>query len=195
MSWPAPVGFTFPRQPVAAGGSLRPSRKSLILTVVGGVAGPGHGGPDGAPTEDRVLTAQIQPGGSSAQRAASATVSRTPEHLESSELLDHILSSLDDDSAQEVVTIDLRGKSPVADHMVVASGRSSRHVTAIAEKLMERLKQGQGLATRSEGKDSGDWVLIDAGDVIVHVFRPEVREFYQLEKMWQTPAEAAERHS
>lgn len=110
-------------------------------------------------------------------------------------LLDLILHSLDEDSAEEVVSIDLRGKSPMADHMVVASGRSSRHVSAIAEKLIERLKLGRGLLTRTEGKDTGDWVLIDAGDVIVHIFRPEVREFYQLEKMWQAPADRAARPS
>jgi ribosome-associated protein len=96
-----------------------------------------------------------------------------------------VLSSLDDDKAEDVVPIDLRGRSSVADWMVVASGRSSRQVTAIAEKLAERLKQEAGLSVKVEGKATGDWVLIDAGDVVVHVFRPEVREFYQLEKMWQ----------
>ena len=99
-------------------------------------------------------------------------------------LLARILSSLDDDKAEDVVQIDLRGRSSVADWMVVASGRSSRQVTAIAEKLAERLKQDDGRSVKVEGKATGDWVLIDAGDVIVHVFRPEVREFYQLEKMW-----------
>lgn len=87
--------------------------------------------------------------------------------------------------------IDLRGRSSVADWMVVASGRSSRQVTAIAEKLAERLKQDIGLSVKLEGKATGDWVLIDAGDVVVHVFRPEVREFYQLEKMWQPTATTA----
>ena len=100
-------------------------------------------------------------------------------------LLARVLASLDDDKAEDVVPIDLRGRSSVADWMVVASGRSSRQVTAIAEKLAERLKQDCGLAVKVEGKATGDWVLIDAGDVVVHVFRPEVREFYQLEKMWQ----------
>ena len=78
----------------------------------------------------------------------------------------------------------------MADHMVIASGRSSRQVAAIAEHLADRLKQDRGLVARTEGKDLGDWVLIDAGDVIVHVFRPEVREFYQLEKMWLPQAGA-----
>lgn len=87
--------------------------------------------------------------------------------------------------------ISLRGKSSIADHMVIASGRSSRQVAAISEKLVERLKEDFGLHCKIEGKDIGDWVLIDAGDVIVHVFRPEVREFYQLEKMWM-PTGAAQ---
>lgn len=102
----------------------------------------------------------------------------------SEELLARILSSLDDDKAENVVTIDLRGRSSVADFMVVCSGRSSRQVSAIAEKLAERLKVEAGRSCKIEGKDQGDWVLIDTQDVIVHVFRPEVRDFYQLEKMW-----------
>ena len=113
--------------------------------------------------------------------------------ISSDQLLERILSSLDDDKAEDVVTIDLRGKSEIADHMVVCSGRSTRQVSAISEKLTDRLKQEFGIISRVEGKDQGDWVLIDAGDVIVHVFRPEVREFYQLEKMWMTPAQAATR--
>lgn len=90
------------------------------------------------------------------------------------------------------MTIDLRGRSSMADHMVIASGRSSRQVAAIAEKLAERFKETTGRSPRIEGKDAGDWVLIDTDDVIVHVFRPEVREFYQLEKMWM-PADALSR--
>ncbi|MBV0890257.1 ribosome silencing factor [Paracoccus sp. Z118] len=107
----------------------------------------------------------------------------------SDQLLARILSSLDDDKAEDIVTIDLRGRSAMADHMVIASGRSSRQVGSIADKLAERLKQDLGRNVRIEGKDTGDWVLIDTDDVIVHVFRPEVREFYQLEKMWM-PADA-----
>ncbi|WP_092900780.1 ribosome silencing factor [Rhodobacter sp. 24-YEA-8] len=94
------------------------------------------------------------------------------------------MASVEDDKAEDVVLIDLRGRSDVADYMVICSGRSSRQVAAIAEKLSERLKQAFGIVSRMEGKETGDWVLIDSGDVIVHVFRPEVREFYQLEKMW-----------
>lgn len=113
-----------------------------------------------------------------------------PHPVSSEELLDRILSSLDEDKADDVVSIDLRGKSEIADHMVIASGRSTRQVAAIAEKLTDRLKQEYGRICKVEGKAIGDWVLIDAGDVIVHVFRPEVRDFYQLEKMWMSPGEA-----
>ena len=107
----------------------------------------------------------------------------------SDQLLARILASLDDDKAEDIVTIDLRGRSAMADHMVIASGRSSRQVASIAQKLVDRLKIECGRSARIEGKDTGDWVLIDTDDVIVHVFRPEVREFYQLEKMWM-PADA-----
>lgn len=112
--------------------------------------------------------------------------------LTSDQILARILSSLDDDKAEDIVTIDLRGRSAMADHMVIASGRSARQVGAIAEKLADRMKQLTGRTPRIEGKDTGDWVLIDTDDVIVHVFRPEVREFYQLEKMWM-PADALSR--
>ncbi|MBR9842845.1 MAG: ribosome silencing factor [Rhodobacteraceae bacterium] len=95
-----------------------------------------------------------------------------------------MLTSLDDDKAEDIVQINLRGKSAMADYMVICSGRSSRQVAAISEKLIERVKAEFGRLSKVEGKETGDWVLIDTGDVIVHVFRPEVREFYQLEKMW-----------
>jgi ribosome-associated protein len=100
------------------------------------------------------------------------------------EVLDLVQSSLDDDKAEAIVVIDLAGKSNIADHMVIASGRSQRHVAAIAEHLLERLKRLGAPVGGVEGLAQGDWVLIDAGDVIVHVFRPEVRLFYNLEKMW-----------
>ena len=112
-----------------------------------------------------------------------------PRDLSSDEILQRILTSLDDDKAEDVVTIDLRGRSAMADHMVIASGRNARQVATIAEKLAQRLKDATGRTARIEGKDTGDWVLIDTDDVVVHVFRPEVREFYQLEKMWM-PADA-----
>ncbi len=103
----------------------------------------------------------------------------------SEQLLAAILSSLDSDKAEDVVQIDLRGKSEMGDYMVICSGRSTRQVASISEKLTDLLKAEFGVISKVEGKDTGDWVLIDTGDVIVHVFRPEVREFYQLEKMWQ----------
>lgn len=99
-------------------------------------------------------------------------------------LLALVLQSLDDDQAQEVVTIDLEGKSSIADHMVIASGRSSRQVAAMAQKLAERLKHSGHGNSRIEGLPAADWVLVDAGGVVVHLFRPEVRSFYNLERMW-----------
>ena len=95
-----------------------------------------------------------------------------------------VLKSLDDDQGQEIVSISLAGKSSIADHMVIASGRSSRQVAAMAQKLGERVKKGGFGSARIEGLPAADWVLIDAGDVIVHLFRPEVRSFYNLERMW-----------
>ena len=95
-----------------------------------------------------------------------------------------VLQSLDDDQAVEVVTIPLAGKSSIADHMVIASGRSTRQVASMATKLAEKLKRDYGKIARIEGLPTADWVLIDADDVIVHLFRPEVRSFYNLERMW-----------
>jgi ribosome-associated protein len=99
-------------------------------------------------------------------------------------LLALVMQSLDDDQAQDIVSIPLAGKSSIADHIVIACGRSSRQVTAIAQKLAERVKARTGRSPRIEGLPVADWVLIDAGDVIVHIFRPEVRSFYNLERMW-----------
>ncbi|TYB89312.1 ribosome silencing factor [Oceaniovalibus sp. ACAM 378] len=107
--------------------------------------------------------------------------------LTSEQLLAHILTSLDEDKAEDVVQVDLRGISEMGDYMVICSGRSSRQVMAISQNLVDHLKQDHNRASKVEGKEAGDWVLIDTGDVIVHVFRPEVREFYQLEKMWLNP--------
>jgi ribosome-associated protein len=98
-----------------------------------------------------------------------------------------VLASLEDSKAENIVSIDIQGKSSLGDYMVVASGRSHRHVSAVADHLLKALKDaGLGMA-RVEGLSGADWVLIDSGDIIVHVFRPEVREFYNLEKMWQAP--------
>lgn len=105
-----------------------------------------------------------------------------------------VLRSLDDDKALDVVSIPLSGKSNIADYMVIASGRSTRQVAAMAQKLTERLKRELGRSARVEGLPVADWVLIDADDVIVHIFRPEVRSFYNLERMWafeDRPAAAA----
>ncbi|QYJ07267.1 ribosome silencing factor [Qipengyuania flava] len=99
-------------------------------------------------------------------------------------LLALVLQQLDDDQAQEVVTIDLEGKSSVADHMVIASGRSTRQVAAMAQKLAEKVKQAGFGPVKLEGLPAADWVLLDAGDIVVHLFRPEVRSFYNLERMW-----------
>jgi len=95
-----------------------------------------------------------------------------------------VLQSLDDDQAQEVVSIPLTGKSNIADHMVIASGRSTRQVASMAVKLADKIKERFGRNVRIEGLPAADWVLIDADDVIVHLFRPEVRTFYNLERMW-----------
>ncbi|WP_066658483.1 MULTISPECIES: ribosome silencing factor [unclassified Sphingomonas] len=95
-----------------------------------------------------------------------------------------VLTSLDDDQAVETVSIPLAGKSSIADYMVVASGRSTRQVASMAQKLAEKIKAERGHNPRVEGLPTADWVLIDAGDVIVHLFRPEVRTFYNLERMW-----------
>jgi len=112
----------------------------------------------------------------------------------SEDLLATILKSLNDDKAEDIVQIDLRGKTEIGDYMVICSGRSTRQVAAISEKLAQTVKDVYGRTSRTEGKDTGDWVLIDTGDVIVHVFRPEVREFYQLEKMWQPMGAEATAH-
>lgn len=106
---------------------------------------------------------------------------------DSSAALDIVLASLDDSKAENIVPIDIQGKSSLGDHMVVASGRSHRHVSAVADHLLKSLKDAGFGKARVEGLQNADWVLIDAGDIIVHVFRPEVRDFYNIEKMWLTP--------
>lgn len=122
-------------------------------------------------------------------RSASATILSMPDldtklTAEPGSLHALVLEQLDDDQAQEIVSIPLEGKSSIADHMVVASGRSTRQVAAMANKLAERLKKAGEPSPRIEGLPAADWVLIDAGDVVVHLFRPEVRSFYNLERMW-----------
>lgn len=95
-----------------------------------------------------------------------------------------IMQSLDDDQAVDAISIPLAGKSSIADHMVIASGRSTRQVASMAQKLQEKIKAQTGRPVRVEGMSAADWVLLDAGDVIIHLFRPEVRSFYNLERMW-----------
>nr|WP_235919197.1 ribosome silencing factor [Aureimonas psammosilenae] len=105
-----------------------------------------------------------------------------------------VLRSLEDSKGEDILAIDLTGKSPIADHMVIVSGRSNRHVTAVADHLLRDLKDAGYGNCRVEGLQAGDWVLIDAGDIIIHVFRPEVRTFYNLEKMWSVGEAEATRH-
>ncbi len=104
--------------------------------------------------------------------------------LSAKQLMQLIKETLDDDKAEDIVTIDLDGKSSVADYLVIASGRSVRHVSALADYVLRALKEVGLGRVATEGMSSGDWILMDAGDVIVHLFRPEVREFYNLEKIW-----------
>ncbi len=132
--------------------------------------------------EDNDLSLELSAANAAQRDAIQMTA---PVEATSEQILAAVLASLEDDKAEEIVQISLRGKTEMADYMVIASGRSTRQVAAISEKLADRLKQDLGILCKTEGAEVGDWVLIDAGDVIVHVFRPEVREFYQLEKMWQ----------
>ncbi|HSI39342.1 MAG TPA: ribosome silencing factor [Xanthobacteraceae bacterium] len=120
----------------------------------------------------------------SAAASSPAPASISEPRYDAEEILALILARLDDDKAEDIVSIELRGKTSIADFMVVASGRSQRHVGAVAEHLVEALKQRGVRQVRVEGLPACDWVLIDADDVIVHIFQPEVRSFYNIEKMW-----------
>ena len=123
------------------------------------------------------------------------TVPATPAQAAAPDkpLIDLILETLDDAKAEETVAVDITGKSSLADHMVVTSGRSQRHVGAVADQVISALRDNGFGKPRVEGLPHCDWVLVDAGDVIVHIFRPEVREFYNIEKMWQADF-AADHH-
>ena len=153
------------------------------------------------PTARRpILTSQTQSGapGASTQPTALAGGVTAPTggetRLSPDQMLALVLDVLEDAKASDVVSIDLSGKSPIADHMVIASGTSTRQVVTMSEKLVETLKREGHVIPRLEGVAQGDWALIDAGDVIVHIFRPEVREFYNLERMWTGgEAETADR--
>ena len=118
-----------------------------------------------------------------------AVVPKSPERGvdAAARALHTVLVSLEDSKAEDIVTIDISGKSALGDFMVVVSGRSSRHVMAISDHLLTDLKDEGFGSARVEGQEGGDWVLIDTGDIIVHVFRPEIREFYNIEKMWAAP--------
>ncbi len=129
-----------------------------------------------------------KPAAKPVKKPAAKPVPKKAAAATESDLLKRILVSLDDDKAENIVTINLEGRSALCDAAVVASGRSSRHVAAMAEHLARKLKEG-GYGTRPiSGAGQGDWVLVDAGDVIVHLFRPEVREYYDLEGMWSVGA-------
>jgi len=122
------------------------------------------------------------------KRAVKAAAPKAAKPAPQSDLLKRIIASLEDDKAEAIVTIDLEGRSSLCDAAVIASGRSSRHVASIADHLARRLKE-QGYGTRPvTGAAQGDWVLVDAGEIIVHVFRPEVRDYYDLEGMWNVPS-------
>jgi ribosome-associated protein len=109
-----------------------------------------------------------------------------PRPYDPDKLVETVITSLDDDKAEDVLTIDLRGRSSIADHIVIATGRSQRQLGAMAQHLLEKMK-GLGLDVSLEGMTQGDWVLLDGGDIVVHLFRPEVRSFYNLEGMWGLP--------
>lgn len=143
---------------------------------------------DGVLQEDNDLSLTL-----SADTSATATAGLMAGKTQptSDALLEAVLTSLSEDKAEDIVQINLRGKSEMGDWMIISSGRSSRQVNAIAEKLADKLKAEFGVLSKIEGKQTGDWVLVDTGDIIVHVFRPEVREFYQLEKMWQPGTDTA----
>jgi ribosome-associated protein len=153
---------------------------------------PSAGGPAARHKEDDVLSTHAT--AANAALPGAAVVTAAADTATSDQLLATILKSLNDDKAEDIVQIDLRGKTAIGDYMVICSGRSTRQVSSISEKLAQTVKEELGRVSRIEGKETGDWVLIDTGDVIVHVFRPEVREFYQLEKMWLPMGAEARAH-
>ncbi|EJF93657.1 iojap-like ribosome-associated protein [Bartonella tamiae Th307] len=124
---------------------------------------------------------------SSYKSTTSDGVSQMTKLSESRQCLDIVLNSIEGSKAESIISIDIRRRSALADYMVIASGRSQRHVAAIADYLMRALKEAGYRVAHIEGLESGEWVLIDAGDIIIHLFRPETRDYYNLEKMWQTP--------
>lgn len=148
-------------------------------------------GPCSNGTRERPLSALSSSGsGQDAKASNSAQPSQSPSEpskanpQDISPLARLVADRLEQDKAEDILQIDLSGKSPMADSMIVASGRSHRHVTALADHVSKELKDNGAKRVRVEGLPNADWVLIDAGDVIVHIFRPEVREFYNLERIW-----------
>jgi ribosome-associated protein len=121
----------------------------------------------------------------SSKRMAQATQVPAETQRTGPKMIDVVLQSLEDAKAEQTVAIDIAGKSSLADHMVVTTGRSNRHVSAVADQVVKALRDNGFSKPRIEGLPHADWVLVDGGDVIVHIFRPEVREFYNIEKMWQ----------
>jgi ribosome-associated protein len=123
-----------------------------------------------------------------APASAPAQTTGKAKGIDPAELAKLVATQLDEDKAENILEIDLAGKSPMADTMIVASGRSARHVAALADHVVRKLKDAGASKVRMEGMPNADWVLIDAGDVVVHIFRPEVREFYNLERLWTSDA-------
>jgi len=117
--------------------------------------------------------------------ASPRKLAKAPDPVPETKMIDVVLHCLEDAKAEEIVAIDIAGKSSLADHMVVTSGRSNRHVSAVADQLIKAFREAGFAKPRIEGLPHADWVLVDGGDVIVHIFRPDVREFYNIEKMWQ----------
>ena len=140
-------------------------------------------------TTEKGRTKLSTPALSRAAKRRSEPVSRRPD---AEETLSTVLAALENMKAEDITTIDLTGKSSIGDYMVVATGRSQRHVASVADNVVKDLEQSGITRVRVEGMRQADWVLIDSGDVIVHVFRPEIRSFYNLEKMW-TPGQAKTR--
>jgi ribosome-associated protein len=137
------------------------------------------------------LSKSVLPKAPKTARKTSTRAAALKAQSDADETLNMILSRLDDMKAEETVTIDLRGKSAFSDYMIVTTGRVNRHVGAIAENVTKALKENGVKGVHVEGLPNCDWVLIDSGDVIVHVFRPEVREFYNLERLWTQGPTAA----
>ena len=141
--------------------------------------------------KERALSAlrSSKSGKSADSKPASAPTKTTS--IDPAQLAKLVAAQLEEDKAENILEIPLAGKSPMADTMIVASGRSARHVSALADHVFRKLKEAGASKVRMEGMPNADWVLIDAGDIIVHIFRPEVREFYNLERIWASDAPAS----